>query len=140
MFNTFPYLLIAALISGCAVVPKYAEQPEPESCDLYTKKLELDVLEGTNSWSQCSGDGCGAARVLAAGVFVGTAVVSGSIYLVGNTLHWLEKESFCDDESARKNMTQYDHVLEAVGGEKIESEEELLEVIQQTDSSTEPAS
>jgi hypothetical protein len=65
-------------------------------CDLYFKKLTLDM---TDSQIQCHGSSKSAAAciVLAGVIAGGTAVVSGSIVLMGNTLHWLEKQGKCED-------------------------------------------
>ncbi|TBR42511.1 hypothetical protein CBF23_007330 [Marinomonas agarivorans] len=137
MFNlSFTYfsavLCVTLLLFGCAVVPQYAEEaPVVASCDLYTKELELNVIDGTNAFSNCSGDGCEAALVLAAGVFVSSAVVSGSIYLVGNTLHWLEKETRCSEEDVQQESAQYDDILKAVGGKNVTSQDALHDAVNQ---------
>lgn len=118
-------------LTGCAVVPKYAEQDVPQSCDLYTKKLDLEVeilgKKGLKPLSNCSGEACIGILGVSAGIFAGSAVVSGSIYLVGNTLHWLEKKSRCSDEEASAQSKYYEDILQAAGGEKITSPEELAE-------------
>ncbi len=88
--------LLISLVSGCAFYPKAQQADLDNGCDLYFKKLTMDV---TSSRIQCQGGGnsAGTCIVLAGVVAGGTAVVSGSIVLVGNTLHWLEKQGKCDD-------------------------------------------
>lgn len=128
------FILFSLLLTGCAVIPKYAKQTSPESCDLYTKELELEVLNHSDTvgLAHCSGSSCGAALAVSAGVFVSSVVVSGSIYLVGNTLHWLEKESRCSDEDVIQETEHYDEILQAVGGEKIASQTQLTEALETT--------
>lgn len=100
-------LLYVSLISGCVVAPKVADRQVPkDKCELITKKLELDLKK--------SDMGCGGnpEEVYSCLVFVGaivvpiSAVVSGSIVLVGNTLHWAEKEMSCPKNNEVKEVNK----------------------------------
>ncbi len=90
-------VLILCFLPACAFYPTTTNNNQGSSdCDLYFKQLTLDVA---SSKIQCHGGGNSAAAcIVVAGVVAGgTAVVSGSIVLVGNTLHWLEKQGKCED-------------------------------------------
>lgn len=66
---------------------------------MLTRSLDLDYKE--MSPAACNGGGAEAAAVCfaALGIVIpaGSLVVSGSIVLTGNTLHWLEYHGTCDD-------------------------------------------
>jgi hypothetical protein len=84
-------------VNACAFVPKYAaKEPSKEKYDLVTKILTLDL---TNINVHCGVRpktifSC----LVGAGVVVPlSGVISGSIVLVGNTLHWAEKTLSCSE-------------------------------------------
>ena len=54
--------------------------------------LEVAVLPGFHS---CSGDGCVALMVTAGVVTVASAVISGSVAVIGNVLYWAERRGQC---------------------------------------------
>ncbi len=89
-------ILLLCFLPACAFYPTTSNNQDSSGCDLYFKKLTVDV---TSSQIQCHGGGNSAmACIMVSGVIAGgTAVVSGSIVLVGNTLHWLEKQGKCED-------------------------------------------
>jgi hypothetical protein len=95
----FFWLLILLFTSGCAFYPTTAEQqPRADDCRMHTRALGLDYSE--MPISSCDGGKEGAALCLAAlGIIVpvGSFIASGSIVLVGNTLHWLEYHGSCDE-------------------------------------------
>ncbi len=89
------YCVMVMLLSSCAVFsPEISDdQSYGQECELKTKKLDLSVevlplmeLEGCNE--KC--------LILPAIVSGGTLVVSGSIVLTKNTLHWLEYQGKCN--------------------------------------------
>jgi hypothetical protein len=94
--KTISVLLLLFFLPACAFYPTSVSNQDRSDCDLYLKKLTLDI---TDSQIQCHGSSKSAAAciVLAGVVAGGTAVVSGSIVLIGNTLHWLEKQGKCED-------------------------------------------
>jgi len=136
----FSTLLLFSLLSGCAVVPKFSDKEVPVNCQVFTKSVELDFISGDGDLGSvhCEGNACGAVLLLAAGVFVASAVVSSSIYVVGNTAHWLEKTGRCDDEElVSSEVTEFSDTVTAIGGEKVESEQDLNEIIKQQESDIE---
>lgn len=94
-------LIMLLVLSGCAFTPRVSlDQEYANQCSLYTKQMELSVHELRASG--CNGSHKGAEACLLAyaiGVPVMTFTVSGSIVLVGNTLHWLEYQGRCDDSA-----------------------------------------
>jgi hypothetical protein len=92
-------LLSIAFVSSCVFVPSSSgKQDLRNECEMSTKKLSLKkignsdlCLKGTN----LNKDGLVACLVI--GGFVGStsAIVSGSIVLIGNTIHWMEYQATC---------------------------------------------
>ena len=82
-------------ISCAAYAPKLSNHQTPEKeCELVTQELTLELTEVDIN--------CGVTAKSIFHCLVSTAViiplsgvVSGSIVLVGNTLHWAEKELSC---------------------------------------------
>ncbi|MDP2561593.1 hypothetical protein [Psychrobium sp. 1_MG-2023] len=98
-------LLITFLVllsSACVFVP---EQTVPSQlirpCDTITKKYTLEVKEVESL--DCAGNAIGC-LVAVAGAPAASLVVSGSVVLVGNTLHWLEYHSRCEGGAVDKLM------------------------------------
>ena len=79
---------------ACAFVPKVDHQQDyAKHCEMYTKELTLDAV--SMGGLDCGGN---STCVAVAGIVpVTTFLVSGSIVLVGNTLHWLEYQGSCDE-------------------------------------------
>jgi hypothetical protein len=84
---------VALLISGCIYYPKRVEVYDSD-CNIKTRKLTLGVI-ASNSVPNCSGGNAGPCLAAIAAVGPVTAVVSGSIVVIGNTLYYLEKEGPC---------------------------------------------
>ena len=118
--------LIITLLSSCAVVPTISdESEEPILCDLFSRSVELKRV-GISAEEML--DTCVDGTCLGLGFFGGisllsSAVISSSIYFVGNTVHYLEKSVRCDDESILKGkVTKFSEKMKAVGGKKIKLE------------------
>ena len=98
-------LLLCALvlsISGCVFYPKEANKQDlAAKChkSMKTKKLVLELYENqmalTCGHSHNAQGNAGCVALFAALIPATSLVVSGSIVLVGNALHWLEYESQC---------------------------------------------
>lgn len=86
-------LCAAFAIAGCVVVPQTQQVYDP-ACGVATKQitLEVAVLPGFHS---CRGDGCVALMVTAGVVTVASAVISGSVAVIGNVLYWAERQTGC---------------------------------------------
>ncbi len=87
-------IVLSLLVSSCVFHPKKIEYYS--ECDIKAKKLVLETKAMKGSCSASSGDPDGKA-CLAGLVAMGiaSAVIAGSIVVVGNTVYWLEKEGKC---------------------------------------------
>ena len=83
----------AGLLAACVVVPQTREVYDHD-CRMLTRHMTLEtaVIGGFHS---CGGDGCAALLVAAGAVTAASAVVSGSIALVGNIVYWFERQGRC---------------------------------------------
>ena len=86
-------VLAGLLGAGCVIVPVQTEAYDPE-CQTFTRHIELQpvVLGQLNA---CSGQGCEALVLASLGVTAVSAVVSGSIAVVGNIAYWAEHRAGC---------------------------------------------
>ena len=80
------------LLAGC-VSPRVVNFYDPE-CQIVARKVEL-TLEKTEALDACSNHECAAQIVGAAVSVAASAVVSGSIAVVGNVVFWMEKTAKC---------------------------------------------
>ena len=117
--------IILYFLSSCAVVPKVSQDPDNERCKLSTNKMELDIIGSTNCTK--TGDpkevvGC---LALAAGAMTVTGIISGSIVLSGNTIHWIEKQGKCEDSALNTYVMKHNKVLQDNNGVQINTEDNL---------------
>jgi hypothetical protein len=84
-------LLLA--LAACIVVPR-TDQLYDEECQIYIKRMTLEAQQ-IGYFSGCSNDGCAVMLVAVGAVAAASAVVSGSIVVVGNVLYWAEKQDRC---------------------------------------------
>ncbi len=87
-------IALSLLASGCVVHPKKIEYYS--ECDIKAKKLVLETDAMKGACSSGSGDSDNKACVgglIAMGV--ASAIISGSLVVIGNTVYWLEKEGKC---------------------------------------------
>lgn len=88
-----PALAVALLLAGCVVVPREAHVYD-ERCRSYVRQVVLEA-EVIGSFGHCHNEGC-LAMLAAAGIVTGvSAVVSGSVAIVGNVVHWIERRGQC---------------------------------------------
>lgn len=88
---TLPVACIA--LSACVVVPQTREVYDPE-CRMLTRQMTLETAV-LGTFHSCAGDACGAMLVAAGAVTAASAVISGSIALVGNVVYWFERKGQC---------------------------------------------
>lgn len=95
--RTLALLLLLPLVTACVVVPQTREVYDPE-CRTMKKQmtLEMAVIGG---FQHCTGDGCVAMLAATGAVTAATAVVSGSVALVGNVVYWFERQGRCNRAS-----------------------------------------
>lgn len=85
-------LLAALLLASCVVVPRTTVGYDPQ-CQVATRHMELDTMQ-LASIDHCGQD-CAALLVGLGAVAAASAVVSGSIVVVGNAVYWLEHLEQC---------------------------------------------
>lgn len=105
-FNAVNYaklMIILFILQGCIVIPKTVPEKN-QACLLVTKSLTIDSYTSSEMIdeakdemvhalaSDCHEPECliGIAPLVA--ISAGSLVVSGSIVVVGNTIHWIEKQ------------------------------------------------
>lgn len=117
-------IVVISMLSSCAVVvPTFNEANIPEKCDLFTKNIELDIISTKINLVNCGNKMCGVLLFVSAGVFDTSAIISSSIYLMGNTVHYLEKEARCNDQTIiDEQIVEFSNKMEAIGAEKIDED------------------
>ena len=86
-------VLAAALLAGCVIVPHTVERYDPD-CRIVTRSVELQAVQ--LGWiGGCANEGCAALLAAAGATAAASAVISGSITIVGNVVYWLEKQGRC---------------------------------------------
>lgn len=93
---TTTIVTLSLFISGCVYYPKKIEYYDAE-CDIKFKMLVLETDEMKDTClRQKSGDPNGNLCLMAViGTTALSAIISGSLVVVGNTVYWLEKEAMC---------------------------------------------
>ena len=87
--------VLAYMLSAC-VLPKTVANDSPD-CKTATKKMTLEVLEYQGVY--CYGhEDC----LAVATVWLATTAVSGSVVIIGNSVHWLEEKARCSKPSEDK--------------------------------------
>jgi len=118
--------LIITLLSSCAVVSKFSDKAEePVLCDMFFRSIKLKYfgMSAEEVLNSCEKLACTHIVIYGPVVLLSSAVVSSSIYVVGNTAHYLEKSVRCDDESILQDrITKFSEKMVAAGGKKIELE------------------
>ena len=99
----FIAMVLILLLSACVYVPKQIMHYD-EECDIELKKYVLKKEDLSPSQvhvgiESCADETCVALFLghLAGYAIIGplSAVVSGSVVITGNTIHWLEKQGRC---------------------------------------------
>jgi len=105
------FFVILIFLSSCAVVPKTADDADNSRCNLATKKMSLDVV-GAKGGCPSGGGGAGVIVCLtAAGVFAITGIISSSLVIAGNTIHWIEKQGKCEDSFMNTYILKHNQEL-----------------------------
>ena len=94
MLRTLVPAAVCVALAGCMVVPKADYDDASLSCNTYTHSMTLQTVEMRGGNMYCNDEAC-LALILA--VSAGSVVVSGSIVLTNNTIHWLEYQGTCND-------------------------------------------
>ncbi|MDF3012932.1 MAG: hypothetical protein K0Q78_1136 [Cellvibrio sp.] len=107
--------LLASALCACVVVPEKVASYD-QKCMVATQKIELTVeqVAAFHDWDlHCTHFDCKSELVglIASSALVTTssAVVSGSIALVGNTLYWMENQGKCLNPNRQREQPQNTH-------------------------------
>ncbi len=93
------------LIQSCVIfIPEY--EKNDGDCELLSQESKLAVYGDIPSG--CNDEICLAA-ILASGA--STLVVSGSIVLTGNTVHWLERQGKCEDSYLKRKANEFKRLM-----------------------------
>lgn len=79
--------------AGCVIVPVQTQAYDPD-CQVVSRHIELQPVV-LGQIRQCSGQGCEVLVLAALGVTAASAVVSGSIAVIGNVAYWAERRASC---------------------------------------------
>ncbi len=138
-----PLLLgsLALSLSSCLVLPQ--TEPKAQDCELATRSWTLTVVNADvdaqvtlNEMQRLSASDCDRPECLilvapALAVSAGSAIVSGSVMVVGNSLHWLERQGRCDDSTTRQAVSVMRGSLESVGGWVLETGGDVMDWFQE---------
>ena len=97
-----PLLICVIPLAGC-VTPRVVHVYD-EKCQLMTRRVDLSI-EKARELEACLRYDCAANVLGVALAFTATAVVSGSVALVGNTAFWLQKTANCKSSPAASEST-----------------------------------
>lgn len=99
-------ILLSSTLSACVVTPKKAASYN-EKCMVSTQKIVLTTeqmqrLDDIDCFTKsCKAEVTGA-LVVATLTATTSAIVSGSVALIGNTLYWLESQGECPNKTHQK--------------------------------------
>jgi hypothetical protein len=104
LFRRLVTIVPVLALSACMAVPVAEYDDASLSCNTYTHSMTLKAVEWRGGNLYCNDEAC-LAMILA--VSAGSVVVSGSIVLTNNTLHWLEYQGSCDDGYLKIAMRKF---------------------------------
>ncbi|HEY0823298.1 MAG TPA: hypothetical protein VGD76_05870 [Ramlibacter sp.] len=81
------------LLAGCVLVPRTVHHYDAE-CRVTVRHMELQPVQ-IASIQHCANDGCLVLLAAAGATAAASAVISGSITIVGNVVYWLERQGSC---------------------------------------------
>jgi hypothetical protein len=88
--------LLALMTTGCVFVPVTTEVYDA-GCHIQAKKMTLQPVQ-VGGFANCQGNDCATLLVFVGATAAASAVVSGSIVVVGNVAYWFEKQGRCNRE------------------------------------------
>jgi hypothetical protein len=90
-----PITLLA--LQACVYVPRTTAIYDSD-CQVTTKHMDLQPVQ-IAALGGCRNEGCAALLVAAGATAAASAVISGSIVVVGNAVYWFEKKGNCVSRS-----------------------------------------
>lgn len=86
-------MLAVALLQGCVYLPAETTAYNAD-CGSYERRITLEAYQ-VGSLIGCHDEGCVTGLVVAGVVSAASAVISGSVVVVGKAVRWLEKPAHC---------------------------------------------
>ena len=128
-------------VGSCIILPKTEKAPN-ENCKLVTKSWSLEVHElggKNNCVGQCGDSFRGVLECsrsedcikMIAIISVGWTVVATSVVVLGNTVHWIEKQGRCEKSTVRSSIKKLYETTVDVGGFVLESGNDFVNFFQQ---------
>jgi hypothetical protein len=90
-----PVLLVT--LQACVFVPRTTEVYDFD-CQMTSRQMDLQAVE-IGGFGRCRNNDCAVILVAVGATAAASAIVSGSIVVVGNVVYWLEKQGRCQRES-----------------------------------------
>ena len=84
---------IPALLGGCVYMPETTVVYDPD-CGIYERRMTLEAYQ-VGSLMGCRDEGCVTTLVVMGVASAASAIISGSVMVVGNVASWLEKKGRC---------------------------------------------
>jgi hypothetical protein len=86
-------MLAGVSLQGCVVLPATLDTFDNE-CQVVSHHIVLQAVQIAEI-NRCANQGCAALVIGAAATAAATAIVSGSIMVVGNVGYWIERQANC---------------------------------------------
>lgn len=120
MLKTISILLVLSTLQACVAYPEKVFHKDDERCQLKSRYYDFRVNKNGLKMLTRTNDPA-SALFFSGVVFSVTAVVSGSIVLIGNTVHFLEKQGKCEDSFLNQEILKHNKPLLEKEGEVIGS-------------------
>lgn len=130
MIQRVTLMFASALICiSCSVVPVVkSHTPRDKECGVTTHEYDLKLVEMGGISASCNSAECILSLGVVAAAWTGfTAIISGSIVVLGNTVHWLEQLGPCDTNELEEQVMDVNQPLIKQGGKPIYTKEELIQ-------------
>src|ERR1019366_8379853 len=85
---SFVVVVACALLPACVMVPVTVDDDDA-GCGIVTHHMELQTVQ-IGAIASCNNQTCAALVIAAAGVTAASAIISGSIVIIGNAAYWAE--------------------------------------------------
>jgi hypothetical protein len=86
--------ILVALLQACVLVPVTTEVYDSD-CGVSAKQMELAPVQIAGIHG-CSNQGCIALLIAGGVTAAASAIISGTIVIVGNVVYWFEKQGRCN--------------------------------------------
>ena len=84
---------VCASLAGCVVVPVTVDGYDAR-CRVVTHHMALQAVQ-VGAIRSCANQACAGLVIVGAGLAAASAVVSGSVVVVGNIAYWAERQANC---------------------------------------------